>query len=146
MSDLQDVLVATLKGIAEDMLKREAEVAVDRETEGLTVEERLRRIEIETAVNTAKIEVIEEQMHRMIREYTAFAESTLETSAAFFFLGVSKYLNRDSFTMDEINNILNSASERQALSFGDAEPPAHYALNFGPFVEDAIREFVAEKG
>lgn len=146
MSDLQDVLIATLKGIAEDMLKQEATALVEQETEGLTVEERLRRVEIETTVNTAKIKVIEEHLRRMSREYTAFAESTLETSAAFFFLGVSKYLNRDSFTMDEINEILNSASERQALSFGDAEPPAHYALNFGPFVEDAIREFVAEKG
>lgn len=146
MSDIRDVLASVLKDAVENQLKEEATALVVHETRDLSTEERLRRVEVEAAINKAKIEVIEKHLGHMIREYTAFAEHTLDTSAAFLFLGVSKYLNRDPFTTDEIVEILNDASERQAQSFGDAEPPEHYILNFGPFVEDAIREFVAKKG
>jgi hypothetical protein len=146
MSDIRDVLSSVLKDAVKNQLKEEATALVVQETRDLSIEERLRRVEVETTINTAKIEVIETYLGHMVREYMALAEHTLDTSAAFLFLGVSKYLNRDPFTMDEINEILNDASERQAQSFGDAEPPEHYVLNFGPFVEDAIREFVAKKG
>lgn len=145
MSDIRDVLASVLKDAVESQLKEEATALVVHETRDLSTEERLRRVEVETAINKAKIEVIEKHLGHMIREYTAMAEHTLDISAAFLFLGVSKYLNRDLFTTDEINEILNDASERQAQSFGDEEPE-HYILNFGPFVEDAIREFVAKKG
>jgi hypothetical protein len=135
-SDLREVLEEVLEGAAQ----RASEMVVEQATEGMTIEERLRRTEIQSQLALSKVDSVNRIASEAYHHLSEDLDSAIDNLLSVLFEVIGHVLNHP-FSEEE-----RKAVQERMNELFDANKEAGVSATSGSLLRQAITEHLSRRG